>query len=419
MNELIKNKIRELFESTPKNIGVGFGKKFINNEFTGELGIIFTVPKKLPLEQLSEEEILPSSVEIDNIIYKTDVHEVKEIKTLVCDTLETCYGWQELLPENCNYTRPLQGGLQIFSYAETDNLYIRRAIGGTMGFIAIDTISSALVGVTNNHVVVQNPFFTTERESNRIENEIDNPQHNYGSIYQPDLNQSFPEYEIGRVIRYVPIYKSGYESGYSQVDGALVSLNSGDISLLTSYKQFGLSYSSPMEFATTGEIDNLLVSNPPLYSTGRTSGAKEGICGLIINTIGYTAGVSGYYDNFVSCSANFDNLITFTRINPDCQYPVAAGDSGSALIADFDGVCKIIGIVFAGSIDTGVACRIDELAYQLGISAWDGTTKPFIDLNSITTITEGSVSNSSSINCNGKIYWQMGNTNDINTCPNN
>ena len=50
-------------------------------------------------------------------------------------------------------------------------------------------------------------------------------------------------------------------------------------------------------------------------------------------------------------------------------------DSGSALAAYIDGVWKIIGLCFAGSTYYGMACRIDNVAAQLNISAWDGTTK--------------------------------------------
>ena len=52
MNENIKNKIQELFDSTPEGVGVMFGNKIRNGEYTGEPSIVFTVEKKLPLSEI-------------------------------------------------------------------------------------------------------------------------------------------------------------------------------------------------------------------------------------------------------------------------------------------------------------------------------------------------------------------------------
>ena len=44
--ELIKLKIKELFDNTPENVGVMFGKKVTNGKYTDETSIVFTVEKK-------------------------------------------------------------------------------------------------------------------------------------------------------------------------------------------------------------------------------------------------------------------------------------------------------------------------------------------------------------------------------------
>ena len=51
----IQQKIDELFENTPNDIGVGYGKKITNGEYTGEVAIIFHVKEKLPLVLIDKE----------------------------------------------------------------------------------------------------------------------------------------------------------------------------------------------------------------------------------------------------------------------------------------------------------------------------------------------------------------------------
>jgi hypothetical protein len=64
----------------------------------------------------------------------------------------------------------------------------------------------------------------------------------------------------------------------------------------------------------------------------------------------------------------------------------------------------------------GYACRIDEVATQLGIEAWDGTAKPFIDTNSIQIKAVAGTSSSKTIVCGGTTYWQIGSDNNTNYC---
>jgi len=404
MNQSIKDKIHELFISTPSDVSVGYGKKITNGEYTGEIGFVFNVEKKKPLNEIPENEILPTSVEIDGVTYITDVFERGKLIPLACgqQVLDNCYGWQTTTPTNQTLIRPIKGGVQITS----DNI----GSYGTLGFIAVDNETNALVGVTNAHVVIGNPFFTTNRNVYNEENEINNP------IYQP--GNATPT--IGSVIRYNPLKLVGNDSYpnwiTNYVDGALISVSSDKISFSESFKQHGLPYNQPMTFATTSEIDNLLTTNPPIYSSGRTTGAKFGDCGLTIQAIGSTSFVSPYPNGTSNEVIYFSDIIDYTRINPDCEWPIKAGDSGSALIADFNGTCKIIGLAFAGGYNGGAACRIDRVAQELNISAWDGSSKPFIDLSSKTTITTTGSSSNKTIQCGGKTYWQVGKMPYSNPC---
>lgn len=403
LTEAIKEKIQELFASTPDNVGVSYGKKITNGEFTGEVGIVFSVENKLPLEQVPVDQVLPSSITIDGVDYITDVIEVGIVEILACDstTLANCYGWQTSAPGNRGTIRPLKGGISVTSFNNQN--YV-----GTLGFIAVDTTTQALVGVTNNHVVIRDAFYTSNRNINgTVQNELSD------GVYQNGEGGAQPALKIGEVLRYVPMDQL---SG-NQVDAALVSIASADVSNAESFKQFGLSYTTPMPFASTAEINALLSTNPPIYSSGRTTGAKgEGSCTLVISTIGSSNFVSGYNLQYVPQPVFFTDLITFTRTNPDCPFPIAGGDSGSALIASFGGVWKIIGLVFAGSQYIGYACRIDQVATQLGIQAWDGTTKSYINLSTKEYKTTTAGSSNKLLSCGGSTYWQVGLINGSQPC---
>ena len=408
LTESIKQKIQELFDSTPENVSVSYGKKISNGEFTGEIGITFFVETKLPLEAIDEGQLLPSSVTIDGVDYITDVIEVGTIGTLACDsfTLNNCYGWQSVPPGNRGTIRPLKGGISLGSFNNQGSV-------GTLGFIAVDVSTQALVGITNNHVVIKDAFFTNNRNLNGvIENELSDNVYQNGENSTPN-----PVLKIGEVLRYVPMILSANNS----VDAAMVSVNAADISNTESIKQYGLSNATAMPFASTGEINALLSTDPALYSSGRSSGAKgEGSCGLSVLSIGTTSNVVGYNLQGVNRTVTFTDSIVFTRTNPQCPSPIASGDSGSALIANFSGTWKIIGLVFASGITggnyIGLANRIDQVASQLGIQSWDGTTKEYVDLASKTFKTTSGGSNSKTLSCGGTTYWQVGLTNSSSPC---
>jgi hypothetical protein len=290
---------------------------------------------------------------------------------------------------------------------------------GTLGFIAVDNAKNALVGVTNNHVVIGNAFYTALRNASPVNEYQD-------IVWQPSPWETNPPntnsaYVIGEVARYVPIHANAY----NQVDGALVTIAPSTVTNAESFKQYGLAYSTPMPFATAAEIDQLLYTNPPIYSSGRTSGVKfGGLCGLRVFTVNQIIPVgsssppppSGYNLDGTKVPVTFSRIIGFTRTNADCPFPIQGGDSGSALIADFNGVYKIIGLVFAGSTYYGFACRIDEVASQLNISAWDGTTKNYFNTSSRQFRTTPGGSYDKTINCNDNIYWQVGTISNTNPC---
>ena len=415
MNKAINDKIQELFETTPREVGVAYGKKITDGEFTGELAIVFMVPKKLPLDQVTEREKLPAKINIDGVEYKTDVVEVGEVKALTsyCNppdstTDDNCYSWIPTPPSNQNRIRPIKGGIQISSFNSSPRFNEGYINIGTLGFLALDAATNALVGVTNTHVAVGNGFYTNERvgANTIIANELDDTVYQNGESRAADAI-------IGKVMRYVPLTMTRA----NQVDGALIALYSNVVSFAESYLQYGLPPTLPMQFATTAEIDNALAGNYPLASSGRTTGAKIGSpCGITLVYIGASTFVRNYRNNSESQTILFDNAIVFSRLKPNCPWPIYSGDSGSALLAFIDGKWKIIGLNFAGGDFYGFACRIDIVATQLGIKAWDGTAKPFIDVASKQVKAVYGTSGEKLLNCDGKAYWQVGNDYNTNYC---
>jgi hypothetical protein len=302
----------------------------------------------------------------------------------------------------------MQGGISITSQNQLGKV-------GTLGFLAVDNEKNALVGVTNNHVVIGDAFFTTYRTSTNLNEYQD-------QYYQPGEAgfQGNADYVVGEVVRYVPIFP---QPCTNKVDGALVTIDPSKVTNAESYKLYGTSITTPMPFATTAELDQLLNTNPPLASSGRTSGVKQGSpCGLKISAINTASTVGGYKLEGTIQNVNFKSLIQFIRNSPDqtatpqCPYPIYPGDSGSALAAYINGVWKFIGLCFAGSDFYGFAARIDEVAAQLNISAWNGTTKNYFNTGSRQYITTVGSSADKTLSCNNNIYWQVGTTSLTNPC---
>jgi hypothetical protein len=397
-----------------------------------------------------------------------------EINPYICSA--TCYQgenpwvWNNTLnpatvqnPINRQTTRPVKGGISITATVKCPPY--GPGSRGTMGLVCQDSVSNALVGLTNNHVVVRDPFYTNQRTYANPQNEYDlidstsTIQGNY--VYQTGENSILNpggNLEIGRVLRYVPLYTSASTAAnitkINNSDAAIFSLYctaSGGatiISFTSSFQQVGLAYTSSMPFASTAEINNLMNTNPELYSSGRTTGAKGSpgtLCPLRIWSLGVNSYV-GYNLQGTQTLAYMQDLIAFVK--PDnsasyapsgsgapaavCPYPGWPGDSGSTLIANIGGTWKIIGLVFAGNgvpynppatglnyeiaSSIGLACRIDYIASQLGIKAWTGSAAPVIDHNNITYKTVSGSNDTKTLICTGSTYWQVGLTEKHNIC---
>jgi len=435
VTQKIKDKLREVRRSNPGLTSVWYGYKSSNGINTGELGIICGVEKKKPLSELSAEEIIPSEVKVGSQTIITDVVEIAQPELLTCNSACGENTGSASIP-NRSYTRPVKGGISISSNNTNTSV-------GTFGLVVKDVATGAILGLSNNHVTIADAFYTDSRDlSGVIQNDYDPTNNIYQGTEGTVAGGSWAEYFtsaniIGRGVRYVPIHPKS--SGLvNNVDAALFSLKSNVISLFESWKQVGLDsvITSNLPFATTSEIDNLLASNPELYSSGRTTGPKGGTnCPMRIFTTTGEFSIS-FKRQGVPTLIEMEDIIGYFKPlleNPTsqdpgegfCCNPVRGGDSGSALIANIGGTIKVIGLVFAGggsgcdggqnSYTVGWACRIDEVASQLGItnlSASDLFT--VVNENSIEYVTQPGGSDQINKECDGATYWQVGLTDTLN-----
>ena len=194
------------------------------------------------------------------------------------------------------------------------------------------------------------------------------------------------------------------------VDAAVLSMESLLFST-TSYRFYQptgtTDITSYFTFATTTELDNLLTSPPSrVYSVGRTTGPKgwgsTSACQLEVSAVDASANV-GFDERGSTISASFNDLIRYKYVD-NSNFPVAGGDSGSALFADMDDPNS--------GTHTGFACRIDNVASIMNIRAWSSTETPDFSQSTITEQTVDFDTDSSpedlSRTINSATYWNAG-----------
>lgn len=140
-----------------------------------------------------------------------------------------------------------------------------------------------------------------------------------------------------------------------------------------------------LPLATTEEIDDLEAERR-VWFCGRTSGFQgQNDCPLVLRGVklavtfesgGTSDGIVYYYNrenNPLKSNVDFINLLSLGYkyynlvINDDSDWPARPGDSGSALLADFNGTVKVIGFIMGGSLKHAIACRADLAAKFLDL----------------------------------------------------
>lgn len=402
--------------------GIGLGWKTVNGIRTETPSIVFHVKKKLPLSELQPQKTIPKTLNIDGIEYKTDI--IENTRTFKLNSYG-CYG--------INYNSYAQPHRVSFRWTPTSGNPIQGGISvnqneggtGTLGAIVWDRVNNKLCGLSNVHVFAEDPFLASEKSilidygypifrNNTKDKGVVQPGEGSGPFFTPPTFSK--QTGIGYVKRYVPLYfwnwNSAGEFVYKNLaDAAITSLIynttykeyvqlSGQAPIETeitkyivfqdSSKQFNMTFtditgSQPYyPFASTEEIDSVDLGDR-VWKSGRTTGfVGKDECQLEIiekssdiDVYGYTFSSFQTYVTFSDCFRFAYKLVN----NETIPRPAAilGGDSGSVLIADFNGIKKIIGLNFAGGRynelagdgSAGYACRIDHVQDLLNITHVD------------------------------------------------
>jgi hypothetical protein len=410
----LQQTILDLYNSTNDNIvGVGFSYKVSNNITTDRLSIQFSVAQKKQIQDLSPDEIIPKTINVNGKEYETDV-----IEQQLEFSINPCYSWD---PPDANIlmhravVSPLRGGVSVGPNNEIN--------AGTLGMICVDNIDRTIIGLTNNHVIIANGFLNSTRLQYNPNSPAANTRYinsETSDMSQPGRLDALSGQRIGPIKRYYPFSSTGA----NYIDAAIISISSPSLIDNNSYRQLNnneLLY--PPIFATTDEINSLLsLPKPKLYKSGRTTGFIGGsVCPIEAISIMETLTVSGYAP--YGAAIQFSDTIIYRFVeNNSAGRPMGGvsipGDSGSAILADFNGVQKVIGLNFAAGRfasgdpqgNAGVACRIDRIASLLNIGSWNGSDMMFSNPSNWTYLEENDNGNNSTININGETYWQIGTT---------
>ena len=425
--------MNDIFIKKPKNVhSIFIGFKIKNNLRTDEISVVYNVQKKLPPNELSNFDVVPSDIIIGNQPYKTDVQESDFFKFFTCYVNESLTPSSSYVSTNQEVTRlqgfsssallPMRGGQQIVQYPTNwtpqNNGSFDISVG-TMGCFCVDQIDGRIVGLTNSHVLInrkalvplRNPTAENIDPYNIYENRIwsyDSSSRSPGGILTNGSGSLIP---ACRIKRYFPIKNIDF----NYIDVCVVMMEPSVISN-QSYKMWSPisepDYNNFMPFASTAEINNMLISRPYLYSTGRTTGPKgfgqDASCRLVVEGLG---GIVTVRDNEPDIkNAVFADTILM-RYEDSSNWPGGPGDSGSAVVANFGGTRKIIGLLFAGTSNSVIICRIDRIADVMKVKAWDGsyniTTPTFkgllVDYYSNNAFQE-------TVTYGGKTYYQAGYT---------
>jgi hypothetical protein len=380
----LQEKITETLSTSPSGVhAILYGPKTKANNVLNQDGLVFLVEKKLPISQLTPDEIIPKIISLDGSDYVTDVVESPKFKRNQCYSLT-----DSKVVKLQSRLRPLSGGIEISAlstWGQTSPYQFNYSVG-TVGFLAKDNEDNKLVGVTNNHVIVQDAFVSSEKDPDSITSSIVDSQkftNGLTGTYSNRILQfgsvngtvNFSNDKVGTPKRYVSIY----ENQPNHVDGALFTIDPSVFNS-SSCSQTFLPDSYAMPFCSTTEVNTLSTNLYPIYNVGRTTGPKGTNCPLVV--YGYGSVSVPFLRQDEEVEAIFSNVL-FYRFQDSSNLPIYYGDSGSCIVANINGSLKIAGLAFAGNSggdmdnptsSLAVASRIDKVAQELNISAWDGSS---------------------------------------------
>ena len=425
-NSMLTETMREWYDKTPDSVhGVQYGYKITNGKITDELCVVFSVLNKKPLAELTQEEILPTSLVVDNETIKTDVVQMGLMSLCThagygrCSQEEVDRRTDSLVTTHRARVRPLRGGISIGNNEDAPGY----GNAGTLGGLFRDVVDGSVVGLTNAHVACKGLRNCTWSDSSRtvgdVYNNVDkSPQWDImdKKILQPgtiDGGNSTTDI-IGRVKRYYPLDGVDSTNPYNYIDAAVIGIDNA--TLLDSYSGSQRGPTPPVNYsvATTAEINVLFTKGYALVKSGRTTGYVNalvgGNCGIPsdVTAVPFDYGYAGKgsirllfspignYNTVREGVSNeedytFSNVLSFVfnaaaqRSTGDLTYyhclpnVCVPGDSGSLLLANFvgldpdgdyypdGGVLKIVGLIFAtGTTDNPLSPYVSEFPNNVG-----------------------------------------------------
>ena len=323
----MRNRIREVLRKEKKDllkkhgvVSVGSGIKIIDGKPTGMPCITISVEKKLVSAMIKRKDLVP--VTLNEIL--TDVIEVGIIKTL-----------------HTQRHRPALGGVSIGHVDVT---------AGTLGCL-VNRGGEAFI-LSNSHVLALSG-----------EAEIGD------SIIQPGSYDggNYPEDHIADLAAYIPIQMSGLPSNCPFANALRVSLN-GILKLIKSRTRFQIireqedanlvdaALARPLELVTS-----------EIMEVGEIKGIKDAELGMRIKKSGRTTGLTtGEIEQIdVTVKVQYgEGKIAVFEDQIMAGKMCAGGDSGSAVLTDTN---YLVGLLFAGSENTMIANRIQNVAKALDL----------------------------------------------------
>lgn len=304
-------------------VGVGVGTKIKGGEDTGEPAVKILVSQKLPLADLTQDDMIPSRVGR----YETDVEEVGEIFAGVDDLdggghplesgeLHTFVDEEAGIQLLRTRVRPAKGGYSVGHY---------RITAGTIATGVYDR--RYFPGIPPRYYILSNNHVLANSNNARIGDPILQPGPYDGGRYPADV--------IGRLSRFVPIR---FDRRCNYVDAAIAETQFHLIDRQVYWIGYARAYRR--SWPTIGET---------LEKTGRTTNYTTGAVTAINATVNVNYGGGRV--------ARFCRQIVTRGMS-------AGGDSGS-LVLDLNE--NAIGLLFAGSGTTTIINHIVYVQNLLGI----------------------------------------------------
>jgi hypothetical protein len=324
LRETLKNN-RERLLVRKNVVATGIGYKVTGGQRTSTLGIICSVTEKTAAAQLRAHDMVPET--IGGI--PTDVVQTGRIRALQVPT---------------ERHRPAPGGVSIGHYEIT---------AGTLGCLVKKNGQTLIL--SNNHVL-----------ANSNAAQIGDP------ILQPGPHDGgrFPDDRIADLEAFVPISMTG-EASNCPVAGGIAGFLNGIARLLGS--------DARLKTVSTRQTDNLVdaaVARPinagdvknDILGIGAISSSTPGELGMAVKKSGRTTGFTTGEILQVDVTVNVQYGAGQTALFSDQLLAGAmsqGGDSGSAVL---DNDNRLVGLLFAGSDQTTIINRMENVFSELGIS---------------------------------------------------